>query len=83
MYNAITWLAGRVFIERGFAEKLNEGGVDAVDCPFDDLTDDQRAVIEAAAQVPELMDVVDDWWVAYDTARLRGEVPEARAPWLD
>jgi hypothetical protein len=86
-YEAITWLAGNVFLKRGFAKRLGRVGLDTVmeECPYDDLTKEQRTAVLAAMKEPLLEGIVQTWWDAYATLRIAGELPAATRngdPWM-
>jgi hypothetical protein len=81
-YQDIIWLAGQVFLSRDFVKTTDERGLETLfaECPYGDLTDEQRAAFRAAFQNPRLRAVVEQWWGAYDRARADGEIPET-TPW--
>lgn len=78
-YQDITRLAGLALLRRDLAEKELETLFK--ECPYGDLTDEQRAAFAAAFRHPRLREVIKQWWVAYDTARAAGEIPEIREYW--
>lgn len=84
-YEAINWLAAGVILKRGFAERLEKEGLDTVleSCHYDDLTDEQRAVFEAALEQPLLKAIIETWWEAYDVLKASGALPSIRNgdPW--
>lgn len=81
-YQDIIWLAGQVFLSRDFVKTTDEKGLETLfaECPYGDLTDEQRAAFQAAFRNPRLRTVVEQWWEAYDQARAQGEIPAA-TPW--
>lgn len=82
-YQAITWLAGQVFINREFVDQVENEGFDAIydKCPHDDLTDDQRRTFEDTFGRWEMRLLVRVWWAVYDYLRKRGKIQATRAPW--
>lgn len=87
-FNSIRWLASEVLLRRGALERLARDGVEAFmkDCPFDDLTPEQTATVTAVLDNDGTLDALHEYWVAYDVARLTGDIPDARTsanPWLD
>jgi len=70
-FQDIIWLAGRVFIARGFVAEADEKGLDAVfsQCPYGDLTAEQKAAFKAAFSNAELRKIVEHWWATYDEIR--------------
>lgn len=84
MSNTIIWIAGHTLLERRFADRLVEEGIDAVldECPYDDLADDERATLEAVIAQPALCHIIDVYWTIYDTLRKAGKVPATRSPWM-
>lgn len=88
-FDSVRWLASEVMLRRGALERLVNDGLEAfmVDCPHDDLTPEQAATVIAVMGNEAAIDALLDYWTAYDVARLRGEVPDARAtvesPWLN
>jgi len=88
MYETITWLAGRTFLDKKFVGRLNSEGLDSVlkDCPYGDLTTEQRATFEAAFNHEILRHVVSLWWALYKYLRVEGDIPDATAeaasPWM-
>jgi hypothetical protein len=76
-FQDITWLAGQVFLFRDFVKEADEKGLDAVfkECPYGDLTGEQRAAFKAAFHNPRLRKVVEQWWATYDEARAADEIP--------
>lgn len=78
-YQDAIWLAGQVFLWREFAPAAEQNGLDALfaQCPYGDLSDEQRAAFAAAFQHPGLRQVVELWWRTYDSARASGAVPNA------
>lgn len=82
-YQAITWLAGQVFINREFVDEVEGNGFEAIykECPYDDLTPDQRATFEAAFNKWQLRLLVRVWWVTYDYLRKHGSLPGVKSPW--
>jgi hypothetical protein len=86
-FDSIRWLASEVLLRRGALERLVNDGLEAfmADCPADDLTPEQTATVLALMGNDAAQEALLDFWTAYDIARLRGEVPDARAdgnPWL-
>jgi hypothetical protein len=82
-YQDIIWLAGLILLRRDFVKEADEKGLEAIlkECPYGDLTGDQRATFEAAFRHPRLREEVERWWAAYDAARAAGEIPEVREYW--
>lgn len=82
-YQAITWLAGQVFINREFVDRLEKKGFEAIykECPYDDLTPDQQITFEAAFNKWTLRLLVKVWWLVYDYLRKYGDLPSVRSPW--
>ncbi len=72
----IIWLAGQVFLFRDFVDRAEGKGLDAVmdECPYGDLTEQERQAFKAAFENPRLREVVKQWWTAYDEARQAGEL---------
>jgi hypothetical protein len=87
-FDAVTWLAGRMLLDRGAIDTLLEDGLDAAmkGCPYNDLTPDQAATIEAMCCNTPAIEALRAYWEAYDAGRETGAVPNARAldsnPWL-
>jgi len=81
-YQDIVRLAGLVFLKRDFVKEVDEKGLEAVfqECPYGDLTDEQRAIFEAAFKNPRLREIVEQWWKTYDELRAGGVIP-ASNPW--
>lgn len=75
-YQDITWLAGKVFIDRHFMDEIEEQGFDTVfdECPYGDLTPDQRVVFVEAFGRWELRMLVRIWWVVYDHLRKHSKI---------
>jgi hypothetical protein len=88
-FDSIRWLASEVLLRRGALERLVSDGLGAfmVDCPHDDLTPEQAATALAIMSNEAAAGALLDYWTAYDVARLKEEVPDARAtvrsPWLN
>ena len=80
-YETIMWLVASVMLKRDFAIKAEVRGLDAVleDCPYDDLTKEQRVAFEARLADPLAKSIIQVWWNAYDKARASGEQPDATA----
>lgn len=78
-YQDITWLAGRVFIQRDFVEMVEEKGLDYIfeRCPYGDLTEEQKATFKAAFHSSRLREIVKKWWAVYDEEREGGKIPKA------
>ena len=83
-YQAITWLVGHVFLDKRFVGRLDEEGLDAVlvDCPYDDLSSDQREAFEAMISRWEYRLLLHLFWAIYDYLRWRGVIPETLDPWM-
>ena len=81
-FQDIIWLAGQVFLFRDFVKTTEAKGPEALfaECPYGDLTDEQRAAFEAAFRNSRLRQVVEQWWAAYDDLRAEGALPET-VPW--
>lgn len=82
-YQAISWLAGQVFIKREFVKVIEEKGFEAIydECPYDDLTDDQKYTFEDTFNRREMRLLVRIWWIVYDHLRKHGRISATRAPW--
>lgn len=82
-HQAVIWLAGRVFTDRNFAERLDKEGLNAVmkECPVDDLTSNERKTFQACLKNAKLRAVADEWWATYDEERDSGDIPSVKAPW--
>ena len=78
-YETIIWLAGMTVLEPDFAIKAEVRGLDEVlkDCPYDDLTKEQRAAFEARLADPLAKSIIRVWWNAYDSARVSDKQPDA------
>lgn len=78
-YQDVTWLAGQVFLWRQFTPSAGQKGLDAMfaQCPYGDLSAQQRATFEAAFNHPRLRRVLELWWRTYDSARAMQIVPQA------
>ena len=78
-YETIMWLVASVMLKPGFAIKTEVRGLDEVlkDCPYDDLTKEQRAAFEARLADPLAKSIIRVWWNAYDDARVSGKQPDA------
>jgi hypothetical protein len=83
-YQDILWLAGQVFLVRDFVKTTDARSLETLlaECPYGDLSDEQRAGFQAAFHNPRLRQVVEQWWVAYDAARAAGEL-SGQAYWED
>ena len=81
-YEAIMWLTSKVFLDREFISRIEEHGFQAIyqECPYHDLTPEQRAAFEAAFSRWELRILVRIWWVIYERLRNRNKIPSASAP---
>lgn len=84
-YESIMWLVASVMLKRDFAIHVEVRGVDEVmkDCPYHDLTAEQKATFEAALDQPLLKTLVRAWWEAYDGLRNIEAIPAAstKDPW--
>jgi len=79
----ILWLAGHVLLSRDFVEEAEAKGLEAIfeQCPYGDLTEDEKEVFAAAFKHPDLRKVVRHWWHSYDEARSAGDIPRVRSYW--
>ena len=79
----ILWLAGQVFLCRDFVKEAAADGLDAIfkQCPYGDLTEDEKATFKAAFEDMRLRGLVEQWWKTYDKARADGAVPKAGEFW--
>ena len=77
----ILWLAGQVFLFRDFIKEADAQGLEAIfaQCPYGDLTDEEKATFTAAFNDPKLRKVVKKWWKTYDEGRETGAIPFAVA----
>lgn len=84
-FNSIRWLASEVLLRHGALDRLLNDGVGELmqDCPYDDMTDEQVATVEAVLDNDAAISALFDYWAAYDAGREAGEIPKAAAPWLD
>ena len=75
------WLAGQVFLSRNFVQEATKKGLDAIfaQCPYGDLTDEEKATFKAAFENKKLRKVVEKWWKSYDEERSSGAIPRAVA----
>ena len=82
-YRDILWLTGKVFTDRTFVNQIEEKGFDAIynECPYGDLTYDQKSVFEDTFNRWEMRLLVRIWWLVYDHLRNRGVIRSASAPW--
>jgi len=82
-YQDIIWLAGRVFLKRDFVSEYDDKGLDKLfeECPYGDLTDEQRTAFKMCFTNATLRKAVAEWWVAYDVAKSAGEIPSVKATW--
>jgi len=82
-YQAITWLAGKVFTDRTFVDRIENEGFEAIykECPYDDLADDQKAVFEDTFSRWEMRLLVRVWWLVYDHLRKHGKIQGVRSAW--
>lgn len=78
-HQGILWLAGQVFLSRSFVENADAKGLDQVfdECPYPDLSEEEKKIFRAAFGSEKLRAVVRDWWVKYDEERKAGVIPEA------
>ena len=76
-YEAFAWLTAFTFAKRDFAQLLTEEGLDVAlkECPYNDLTDEQRKFFEAAAGNENLRVAVENVWSVYDEERVNGNLP--------
>ncbi len=82
-YQGIIWLAGRVFLKRDFVDEYDEKGMDKLfeECPYKDLTEEQRTAFQICFKNSTLRKAVAEWWVAYDEAKEAGQIPSVKAAW--
>lgn len=82
-YQDIIWLAGKVFIDEGFVDTIEEEGFEAVysKCPYGDLTGDQKQVFEDVFNRWEARLLVRIWWLVYRYLRKYRGVSAASSPW--
>lgn len=78
-FQDIIWLAGQVFLWPDFVEQVDKKGLEAIfaECPYGDLTAEQKAAYTDAFTNPKLRKVVEQWWKAYQKAREEGEIVKA------
>ncbi len=75
-FQDIIWLAGRVFIVRDFVSEADEKGLDEIfpQCPYGDLTDEQKVAFKAAFSNSQLPKMDEQWWSTYDEIREADEI---------
>lgn len=83
-YDTMLWLAGKVFLDRDFVRKLDEEGLDKIllDCPYDDLSDDQRQTFLDTFNNQVMRALVALWWASYDELREMGVIAGTNSPWI-
>lgn len=79
----LTWLAGLIFIKRGFIEEAEEKGLETFfeRAPYGDLTEQEKAAFRDSFNNPRLRKVVQKWWKVYDEERAEGKITKAASPW--
>jgi hypothetical protein len=83
-YQDIIWLGGQVFENDEFVDRIENEGFDAIyaECPYGDLTNDQKARFEATFNRWEMKLIVRIWWVVYKHLRKHGKITgQLSAPW--
>ncbi|HNT76163.1 MAG TPA: hypothetical protein PKH77_14200 [Anaerolineae bacterium] len=75
----ILWLSGQVFLFRDFIKEAEAQGLEAIfaQCPYGDLTEEEKATFTAAFKDTKLHTLVEKWWKTYDEGRTSGEIPPA------
>lgn len=75
----ILWLSGQVFLSRHFIEEVEAQGLETIfaQCPYGDLTEEEKATFTAAFKDAKLHKLVEKWWKTYDEGRASGEIPPA------
>lgn len=82
-YQDIIWLAGRIFTDRQFMDRVEQDGFEAIyaQCPYGDLSDDQKKTFRDTFDRWEMRLLVRIWWVVYDHLRRHGKIAAASEPW--
>jgi len=82
-YQDIVWLAGKVFLDRNFIKQIKSNGIDTVyeQCPYGDLSDEQRATFTDTFSRWEMRFLVHIWWMVYDHLRTRDKIIGVSEAW--
>ena len=82
-FQDIVWLGGQVFENRGFVDRIEKEGFDAIfaECPYGDLTPDQKVRFRSVFDRWEMRMIVRIWWIMYDYLRKHGKIVATSEPW--
>lgn len=79
----ILWLAGQVLLSRNFVAEAEAIGLEGffLKCPYDDLTEQEKAAFRSAFADARLRQVIKQWWSVYDEERQTGAILQAAEIW--